>query len=933
MPAKRMMAPAPRRVIRNPVDEEYAERNFMFRAAALLGVFLIVTLVVTVGVTVYMTFIKPGSYARTVFTLDESGDLSWTIPDHAAQMPFFSCETYEVFLGNPHYIRFFGTFAGHMIEFRLAQKEVGWDEPFSYLPALDEGYFSDTVITAEGGKEFPVHLTLLRLSCPAVEWATGKPCPLDGLPEDVVAAALHCIYADCLPPTLTEATARACVSLLSPPAAVGFERLIHLCELFLRNMAVKQRVMSLINDMHQCAATVAECFSTPSGSGSEGEAAEGPASPTASPARLCYVVGQALRECAVAAAKLLLLCGVFSRHKHLLSREERQDLIKHCVSRLPTFMNQLQKLLEAVKRTFGNLSFAERTVIAAYVVPEIESSLESLFQLIAEAKRALDLIISRMTNDKMTTEPYVADLPVGELLNRNLRNSLNVRELVKLRSFYEKVFMTFITLMRKKESFCDMGGGSKIRSVAKNLEQFIDEIPMLLLRIEELRSAVLEKQSCKEWKFLFKLGTSKVAWVLNKLVIHRETLHLVMTRLCDLVARDQFTAALVELGIVAPTAEVHQNGIAGDEDDAAVIDVNTSPASTMAEAGGVVGGCTGLAAASAEPEQPRSEPIESLCQPPPAKDSRLARDSLQLFLDGKDTDMSFEIVVASGYGGETSPEPVNDTVSSMHWQIGAHRVVVATRCNWFKKALLSGMRESIDRKITVHDTHPEVFQLFLEYLYRGCLDSRQLTTEQLVELMQLGDRYEVDMLKQITEDALRDHLDEDSALFLLNLADQLNARNLRNSALEFVAINKDVVKSDGYSELPDDLQAEIMETITWFELRSSQRPEDVIPFGCQFEPASPSSASSSLLDIDEFASALSISGKEADATQADQAAAHSSAWSSLEELPLTQDSAQLEVCVEQLRDVVGEAVPREALVQVSLAADYDVNRALNFFFA
>lgn len=891
----------------------------------------------------------------TVFTLDESGDLSWTIPDHAAQMPFFSCETYEVFLGNPHYIRFFGTFAGHMIEFRvahadedginliyegwcvlqcvkLAQKEVGWDEPFSYLPALDEGYFSDTVITAEGGKEFPVHLTLLRLSCPAVEWAEGKPSPLDGLPEDVVAAALHCIYADCLPPTLTEETARACVSLLSPPAATGFERLVHLCELFLRNMAVKQRVMSLLNDMHQCTATVAECFSAPSGNGSEGEGGEGCASPTASPARLCYVVGQALRECAVAAAKLLLLCGVFSRHKHLLSREERQDLIKHCVSRLPTFMNQLQKLLEAVKRTFGNLSFAERTVIAAYVVPEIESSLESLFQLIAEAKRALDLIISRMTNDKMTTEPYVADLPVGELLNRNLRNSLNVRELVKLRSFYEKVFMTFITLMRKKESFCDMGGGSKIRSVAKNLEQFIDEIPMLLLRIEELRSAVLEKQSCKEWKFLFKLGTSKVAWVLNKLVSHRETLHLVMTRLCDLVARDQFTAALVELGIVVPTGEVHQNGVTGDEDDHVV---NGSPAGTTTEVGGVVCGenAAGLAAASAEPDRPQSEPIESLCQPPPARNSRLAEDSLRLFLDGKDTDMSFEIVSAPGYGGDTSPEPVNDTVSGMHWQIGAHRVVVATRCNWFKKALLSGMRESIDRKITVHDTHPEVFQFFLEYLYRGCLDSRQLTTEQLVELMQLGDRYEVDLLKQIAEDALRDHLDEDSALFLLNLADQLNARNLRNSALEFVAINKDVVKSDGYSELPDDLQTEIMETITWFELRSSQRPEDVIPFGCQFEPASPSSASSSLLDIDEFASALSISGKETDATQADQGVAHSSAWSSLEELPLTQDSAQLEVCVEQLRDVVGEAVPREALVQVSLAADYDVNRALNFFFA
>lgn len=68
-------------------------------------------------------------------------------------------------------------------------------------------------------------------------------------------------------------------------------------------------------------------------------------------------------------------------------------------------------------------------------------------------------------------------------------------------------------------------------------------------------------------------------------------------------------------------------------------------------------------------------------------------------------------------------------------------------------------------------------------------------------------------------------------------------------------------------------------------------------------------------------------------TQGERGAAQSSSWNSLEELPLTHDSAQLEVCVEQLRDVVGEAVPREALVQVSLAADYDVNRALNFFFA
>jgi hypothetical protein len=30
-------------------------------------------------------------------------------------------------------------------------------------------------------------------------------------------------------------------------------------------------------------------------------------------------------------------------------------------------------------------------------------------------------------------------------------------------------------------------------------------------------------------------------------------------------------------------------------------------------------------------------------------------------------------------------------------RISAHRVILASRCTWFKRALLSGMKESIDR--------------------------------------------------------------------------------------------------------------------------------------------------------------------------------------------------------------------------------------------
>lgn len=53
---------------------------------------------------------------------------------------------------------------------------------------------------------------------------------------------------------------------------------------------------------------------------------------------------------------------------------------------------------------------------------------------------------------------------------------------------------------------------------------------------------------------------------------------------------------------------------------------------------------------------------------------------------------------------------------------------------------------------------------------------------------------------------------------------------------------------------------------------------------------------------------------------------------SSEDLHLMENEEMLSSCLAALRDIVGEAVPREELVRVALAADYDVNRAVNYFF-
>ena len=81
----------------------------------------------------------------------------------------------------------------------------------------------------------------------------------------------------------------------------------------------------------------------------------------------------------------------------------------------------------------------------------------------------------------------------------------------------------------------------------------------------------------------------------------------------------------------------------------------------------------------------------SSCRPvscdPKASRSQLARRTLALLKS--ETNCDLEFVLPTECDGATRSTPGHI--------IRAHRVVVSARCCWFRQALLSGMREAIDR--------------------------------------------------------------------------------------------------------------------------------------------------------------------------------------------------------------------------------------------
>ena len=75
-----------------------------------------------------------------------------------------------------------------------------------------------------------------------------------------------------------------------------------------------------------------------------------------------------------------------------------------------------------------------------------------------------------------------------------------------------------------------------------------------------------------------------------------------------------------------------------------------------------------------------------------------------------------------------------------------------------------------------------------------------------------------------------------------------------------------------------------------------------------------------LQEVEDLTNNLRISAQEAEEER------------ELERIPLTTDSSRLESCVASLREVLGPLISEETLIQVAIAADCNIDRALNHFF-
>uniref|UniRef100_A0A6G1SNG6 Protein roadkill n=1 Tax=Aceria tosichella TaxID=561515 RepID=A0A6G1SNG6_9ACAR len=146
----------------------------------------------------------------------------------------------------------------------------------------------------------------------------------------------------------------------------------------------------------------------------------------------------------------------------------------------------------------------------------------------------------------------------------------------------------------------------------------------------------------------------------------------------------------------------------------------------------------------------------------------------------------------------------------------AHKAILAARSPMFRGMFSHEMRETKFNRVEVTDVDSDVLEEMLRFIYTGKStleqrlqskehkDQKEQEKEQhlAVELLQAANKYQLDRLKLICEEALYKTLSAESVAEILSLADLYNAAQLKNQAIEYISTHAtEVIETDGWNRM------------------------------------------------------------------------------------------------------------------------------------
>ncbi|CAF0709344.1 unnamed protein product [Brachionus calyciflorus] len=466
------------------------------------------------------------------------------------------------------------------------------------------------------------------------------------------------------------------------------------------------------------------------------------------PSKLLQIIKLSFEELSKAIIKFIRLLDLYSNKQNQLSKDEKLDFIKKIKSSLPFFLTeQLKLFLQSLYKQCQQSSEENRREIADYMVTELDQFVEFSVDLIKSSEEVIEKILLSKKNSKKIKDDefsgseedeFVRDHPTQKnKLGQSIKKAIHIRELRRVQKLNEKIKKNFKNLEHILQKYHRTDQNSKANLIYKELSNFteniIHDVPSIL---NKMNSLSIERKiesnrlfKFKDFRFAFKFISSKSQWLLNELRRNKSLVNPIVSKLSSKINNNEFNYEMEKLKLGDSYIEEEKNPL----------DFNNKIQ------------------------------LDSFFKSKSSNNSRLAKEATKIYKSKDLADITIEI---------------QDNETSEIKQILVHGALVASRCNWFQRALNSGMQEAINRKIVLHETNSKLFDKFIEYIYTGTLNDNNgefnLDDDELMELLTLADKYECDSLKNLIEMKLILNINnysksvENTNEFLIDLIDCLN---------------------------------------------------------------------------------------------------------------------------------------------------------------
>ncbi|KAJ3683230.1 hypothetical protein LUZ60_013457 [Juncus effusus] len=172
-------------------------------------------------------------------------------------------------------------------------------------------------------------------------------------------------------------------------------------------------------------------------------------------------------------------------------------------------------------------------------------------------------------------------------------------------------------------------------------------------------------------------------------------------------------------------------------------------------------------------------------------------------------DQQLHCLLESGEGADVSVEVGGEIFR-------AHKLVLGMRSRVFHAHFFGQMREKHSEHIKLDNIEAEVFRIFLNFIYSDSVSKLveafgvagiQDTINMFQHLLVVADRFGVERLKLICENALSKTLDVNNLATILTLAEQHNCPHLKAACFKYVAFNNNLVAVMGTNEFEHLIQS------------------------------------------------------------------------------------------------------------------------------